>query len=78
LKDIERALSTSDYPRLRLGIGPPPPPVAGKDYVLSRFSGEQRKLIDPAIDRATGAILTWIDKGLSTAMNQFNVDAQQD
>src|SRR5580765_5832841 len=25
LKDIEQSLSTSDYPRLRIGIDPPPP-----------------------------------------------------
>ena len=74
LKDIERVLGTDKYPRLRIGIDPPPPPMAGKDYVLGRFSPEQRKLIDPAIDRATGAILTWIEKGLATAMNQFNAD----
>ena len=76
LKDIERALGTQEYPRLRLGIDPPPPPIAGKDYVLGRFSPEQRKLIDPAIERATGAILTWIDKGINAAMNQFNADAE--
>src|SRR3989440_3913583 len=74
LKDIERAIGTMDYPRLRLGIDPPPPPMAGKDYVLGKFSPEQRKLIDPAIDRAVGAIMTWIDKGIATAMNQFNAD----
>jgi PTH1 family peptidyl-tRNA hydrolase len=76
LKDIERALGTQDYPRLRLGIDPPPPPIAGKDYVLGRFSPEQRKLIDPAIDRASAAILTWIDKGINSAMNQFNADVE--
>jgi PTH1 family peptidyl-tRNA hydrolase len=74
LKDIERALSTQDYPRLRLGIDPPPPPVPGKQYVLGRFTPEQRKSIDPAIDRATGAILAWIEKGIVTAMNQFNAE----
>ena len=75
LRDIQRALGTTQYPRLRLGIDPPPPPIAGKDYVLGRFSPEQRKQIDPAIDRAAGAILTWIDKGITTAMNEFNADA---
>jgi PTH1 family peptidyl-tRNA hydrolase len=77
LKDIERALGTPDYPRLRLGIDPPPPPIAGKDYVLGRFAPEQRKLIDPAIVRATGAIVTWIDKGINAAMNQFNADVEE-
>ena len=77
LKDIQRALGTNQYPRLRLGIDPPPPPIAGKDYVLGKFSAEQRKLIDPAIVRATGAIVTWIDMGINAAMNQFNADLEE-
>jgi len=77
LRDLQRALGTNQYPRLRLGIDAPPPPIPGKQYVLGKFSAEQRKLIDPAIDRATGAILTWIDKGIATAMNQFNTVAEE-
>jgi PTH1 family peptidyl-tRNA hydrolase len=73
LRDIQRALGTNQYPRLRLGIDPPPPRVAGRDYVLGKFTPEQRKLIDPAVGRACGAILTWVDKGIAAAMNQFNV-----
>jgi PTH1 family peptidyl-tRNA hydrolase len=72
LRDIQRALGTTQYPRTRIGIDPPPPMVAGKDYVLGRFSAEQRKAIDPALDRAAGAIVMWIDKGINAAMNQFN------
>ena len=72
LKDIERALSTDQYPRLRVGIDAAPPRIAGRDYVLGRFSAEQRKSIDPAIGRACGAIATWIDQGIATAMNQCN------
>src|SRR5215212_10804996 len=52
LKDIERALGTDQYPRLRIGIDPPPQFVPGKDYVLGRFSEQQRKQIAPAIKRA--------------------------
>jgi len=72
LKDIERMLATSEYPRLRIGIDPPPPRVPGKDYVLGRFSPEQRDKIDPAVDRAVGAITTWMDDGITPAMNRFN------
>jgi len=78
LKDIERAIGTSDYPRLRIGIDPPPPMIAGKDYVLGQFTPEQRKQIDPAIARACGAILTWIDKGIEPAMNQFNAEEKKE
>ena len=78
LRDIQRALATSEYPRLRIGVDPPPPRVAGRDYVLGRFTEEQRKQIEPAIGRATGAIVTWIDKGINAAMNQFNVADAED
>jgi PTH1 family peptidyl-tRNA hydrolase len=72
LKDIERALSTSQYPRLRIGIDPPPPRVPQVDYVLGRFTPDQRKQVEPALGRAAGAVLTWIDKGIEPAMSQFN------
>lgn len=72
LKDIERALGTDEYPRLRVGIDPPPARVAQSDYVLGRFSPDQRIALDPAIDRASSAVETWIDKGIVSAMNQFN------
>jgi PTH1 family peptidyl-tRNA hydrolase len=74
LRDIERAIGTSDYPRLRIGIDPAPPQMRGKDYVLGRFSPEQRELMKPAIVKATSAITTWIDKGITLAMTQFNAD----
>jgi PTH1 family peptidyl-tRNA hydrolase len=77
LGDIERALGTSQYPRLRLGIDAPPPRVPGRDYVLGRFTDEQRSRLDPAIDRAASAVLRWIEKGIHAAMNEFNADMQE-
>jgi len=78
LKDIERMLGTSEYPRLRIGIDPPPPPMAGKDYVLGRFTAEQRQKVDPALDRAVSAIVSWMESGITTAMNRFNADTTDD
>ena len=75
LKDIQRALGTTQYPRLRVGVDAPPPRVAGRDYVLGKFSDEQRKSVDPAVKRSVDALLTWVDKGMTAAMNQFNADA---
>jgi peptidyl-tRNA hydrolase, PTH1 family len=74
LKDIQRALGTIQYPRLRVGIDAPPARVPGRDYVLGRFSPDQRKLIDSAVDRAVSAILMWIERGISPAMNVFNAE----
>lgn len=74
LKDIEKMIGTNAYPRLRIGIDPPPQFVPGRDYVLGKWSAEQKQKINPALDRACGAILTWVDRGIEKAMSQFNVE----
>jgi peptidyl-tRNA hydrolase, PTH1 family len=77
LKDIERMLGTDQYARLRIGIDAPPPRIPGRDYVLGRFTEEQRRNVEPALKRSAAAILTWIEKGIETAMNQFNAEANE-
>lgn len=72
LKDIERVLASDEYPRLRIGIDPSPPFIPGRDYVLGKFSPDQRKVLTPAIKRAATALLVWIEKGIDAAMNEFN------
>ena len=78
LKDIERALGTDQYPRLRIGIDAPPPFVPGKDYVLQPFSAEQRKALQPAIEKSAQALMTWVEKGVVAAMNVFNAIEDKD
>jgi PTH1 family peptidyl-tRNA hydrolase len=78
LKDIERALGTPQYPRLRIGVDAPPPRVPQKDYVLGKFTPAQREWIDPALGRAGGAVVTWIDKGIEPAMSQFNAEEKKE
>ncbi|HSI32205.1 MAG: aminoacyl-tRNA hydrolase [Phycisphaerae bacterium] len=72
LKSIETSLDTDKYPRLRIGIDMPPPRVPQRDYVLGKFTPDQRPLVEQALARAAGAVVTWVDKGLNAAMNQFN------
>jgi PTH1 family peptidyl-tRNA hydrolase len=74
LKDIERALSTPQYPRLRIGIDAPPPRVPQVDYVLGKFTPDQRKALEPALGRAADAVAAWLGKGIESAMNQFNAE----
>ena len=72
LRDIQRALGTQQYPRLRIGVDPPPQEFAGKDYVLGKFTAEQRQKVDLALPRAVECCLTWMRDGVETAMNRFN------
>jgi PTH1 family peptidyl-tRNA hydrolase len=74
LKDIQRALGTSQYPRLRMGIDAPPPQFPGRDYVLGKIASSQRRAIDEAVDRAVSAIELWMKSGIEAAMNRFNAE----
>jgi len=72
LRDIERVLGTREYPRLRVGIDPPPGRMPGRDYVLGAFTPAQLELIEPATDRAADAIVKWMQSGINAVMNEFN------
>ena len=71
LADIERALGSCAFPRLRLGIDAPGM-VPQVDYVLGRFSPAQLERLEPAIDRACDAIECWLGQGIDKAMSLFN------
>ena len=74
LKDIQRALGTTQYPRLRVGVDAPPPRVPGRDYVLGRFTEAQREPTKRAVSRAGDAIVTWARDGIEKAMNVYNAE----
>jgi len=71
LSDIERALGSRQYPRLRIGIDPPGR-VPQVNYVLGRFTPEQKEAIEAALDQACDAIETWMTEGLDKAASLFN------
>jgi PTH1 family peptidyl-tRNA hydrolase len=74
LKSIEAVLQRQDYPRLRIGVGPRPlGPDDLADYVLDRFTGEEREAFDQLLDPMAEAVECWLDEGIESAMNQHNV-----
>lgn len=60
------------FPRLRIGIGQPPPHQAVADFVLDRFTSEERASARESVSRAAEAVLDWIDHGLDHAMRTYN------
>lgn len=71
LESIIVQFGTEEIPRLRIGIGAPPPEGA-VDYVLSRFFEEEKPVVRSTIERAAEAVKCAIDNGLVSAMNTFN------
>lgn len=72
LKNIAEKLSTQAYPRLRFGIGNDFPRGCQIDYVLSRFTPEQREALPARIEVAVDAVKTAVLAGLQNAMCSFN------
>jgi PTH1 family peptidyl-tRNA hydrolase len=71
MESIISRIGTSDFPRLRVGIGRPNPD-ADVDHVLGNFEGDEGKLMDETFDNASQAIELWLKDGLNAAMNKFN------
>lgn len=72
LKNIQELIGTQQYARLRFGIGNDFPRGAQVDYVLGRFSEEQRTALAPRFEQAVEMIRTFCLVGIQTAMNQYN------
>jgi peptidyl-tRNA hydrolase, PTH1 family len=72
LTDVIRSLGTTEFPRLRIGIGPVPDRWDPADFVLGKFTATEREIIDVEIARAADAVKLWAAEGVAAAMNRFN------
>ncbi len=78
LSDILQRLGTQEVPRLRIGIGQPPPRFDASDYVLGRFTQDERISIETAVAEAVDGVLLWAQQGSAAAMNRLNPSALPD
>jgi PTH1 family peptidyl-tRNA hydrolase len=73
LKSVEGALLRQDYARLRIGVGPRPMDYDDlADYVLDRFTPEERATLAGLLDPMCEAVECWLDEGIEKAMSRFN------
>ena len=75
LKSVNQSLHTTDYARLRLGIGHPSGEMAVctlEDYVLGRFEKGERAAVTQALQKGYEACLLWMGDVLESAMNIIN------
>ncbi len=74
IKDIIRAIRTVQFPRLRIGIGPPDGGAGSVNHVLGRFSPDEQPAAQNSISRAAAAVDCLLSDGINTAMNRYNTD----
>ena len=72
LKDIQLLLNTTDYPRLRVGVGSNFPKGMQADYVLAPFEQIERPLLLKVIELAKESSLIFVFQGIERAMTLYN------
>lgn len=72
LADTIQKLGSDQFARLRIGIDPAPPGWDVADYVLGRFTAEQREIVDTVVQKAAKGIEDWVERGIDYCMNQYN------
>ena len=72
MRSIVSHLNTEDFPRVRIGFGKPDPQIDLADYVLGRFTPEERALVNEAIEKAALAVATMVCASVEVAMGKYN------
>ncbi len=70
LASITAHLNSTEFPRMRIGIGRPSDDTI--DWVLGRFNSSEAPVMKETIERAADALETWVMEGLDKTMNIYN------
>jgi peptidyl-tRNA hydrolase, PTH1 family len=72
LKSIIGVLGTTDFARLRIGVGRGDARRDLADHVLSKFDPQERADITEAVGRSADAAELFVSDGIELVMNRFN------
>jgi PTH1 family peptidyl-tRNA hydrolase len=72
LRDLVAKLGSSDFQRVRVGIGRPEGPMETSSWVLSRWGGADVVRLSGIRERAADAVEAVLEHGVLEAMNRFN------
>lgn len=73
LKHIEEVLGTTQYARLRFGIGNQYPKGKQVDFVLGKWTSEEAPLVQKKVELSAEAVEQFVLMGSSRAMNLVNI-----
>ena len=72
LESIQAHLQTSQYARLRIGVGDRERGELA-DYVLGEFSREEERELPNVVDNSIGILETWLEEGIESAMSKVTI-----
>lgn len=72
LKSIEESLGTTEYPRLRFGIGNDYPKGMQVDFVLGKWTAPEKIIVGKKIEKCSEAIESYVVAGPALTMNTLN------
>ncbi|HEX6915638.1 MAG TPA: aminoacyl-tRNA hydrolase [Chitinophagaceae bacterium] len=72
LKDIQAMLGTTQYPKLRFGIGDKYPKGMQAEFVLSKWLPEEAPIVKQKIDKCVDVIESFAFSGIERTMNEVN------
>lgn len=74
LGSVRQHLGSAGFVRVRIGVGKPPDPRRGADYVLRRPSAAERPLLERAVQEAADAVEALLSEGAQAVMNRVNAE----
>jgi PTH1 family peptidyl-tRNA hydrolase len=77
IKSIIARTGTQNFMRIKVGVGEKPAGWDLADYVLGRFSDEDRAAVESAIRDAQDAAVLMMQGQIDKAMNDFNAKKQE-
>ena len=76
MRSVVEWVGTTEFPRIRVGIGPLPPGRDPADFVLSRFLPDETISLGRGLSSAREALDMILADGIDRAMNAFNKRTQ--
>ncbi len=72
VKSVIASLGSQDFWRFRVGVGKPPSPRRGVDYVLGRFSKAEAERVPAVVEGVASAVEVALREGVDAAMRIYN------
>lgn len=72
LRSVTHHLGTTEYIRLRIGVGKPPISQSGADWVLRRPTKADAEILDGAVEKAADAVEQLAAEGVEKTMATVN------